>query len=337
MSALTIVMYHYVRDLAGSRYPEIKGRTIEEFESQLDWLTRNYMICSTRDVVAAVRGERALPPNACLLTFDDGLLDHFTVVFPRLARRNLSASFYPPVAAAAQRTVLDTHKIHFILAVAPDHAALARRVRGLIDAHRAEGEVPSGATLWEQWARPSRFDTADVTFIKRVLQRGLPEPVRRAITAELFDEIVGVNERDFARELYMDVAQLRALVAHGMDVGGHGAAHVWLDSLSPAGQTLEVAATAAFLESVYGRPPADWVMCYPFGAYTAETLALLPAAGCALGLTTRVGVAADLSEPLVLPRLDTNDIPFRGDPATPGQGAPAGGGVPLGAAHPTRG
>ena len=34
MSALTIVMYHYVRDLAGSRYPEIKGRTIEEFESE---------------------------------------------------------------------------------------------------------------------------------------------------------------------------------------------------------------------------------------------------------------------------------------------------------------
>ena len=182
MSALTIVMYHYVRDLAGSRYPEIKGRTIEEFESQLDWLTRNYVICSTRDVVAAVRGERALPPNACLLTFDDGLLDHFTVVFPRLARRNLTASFYPPVAAAAQRTVLDTHKIHFILAVAPDHAALARRVRGLIDAHRAEGEVPSAATLWEQWARPSRFDTADVTFIKRVLQRGLPEPPPAART-----------------------------------------------------------------------------------------------------------------------------------------------------------
>jgi hypothetical protein len=78
-------------------------------------------------------------------------------------------------------------------------------------------------------------------------------------------------------------------------------------------------------------------MCYPFGAYTAETLALLPAAGCALGLTTRVGVAADLSEPLVLPRLDTNDVPFRGEPPTTGQGAPGGDGAPLSAARPTRG
>ena len=35
MSALTIAMYHYVRDLAGSRYPEIKGRTIEEYLAEM--------------------------------------------------------------------------------------------------------------------------------------------------------------------------------------------------------------------------------------------------------------------------------------------------------------
>jgi peptidoglycan/xylan/chitin deacetylase (PgdA/CDA1 family) len=311
--SLTIVMYHYVRDLRHSRYPAIKGLSIDDFEGQLDYITRHYSVCSTREVVAAAHGRRTLPDNACLLTFDDGLLDHFTIVFPRLARRGLTASFYPPAVASAQGTVLDTHKIHFILAAATDHAALAQRVVVLVDAHQKDADLPSGAALWEQWARPSRFDGADVVFIKRVLQRGLPERVRAAITATLFDEYVGVSEPVFARELYMDVDQLRCLIASGMEVGGHGAAHVWLDNLSPAGQREEIRRTAAFLAEVHGRAAVDWVMCYPFGAYTAETLALLPAAGCALGLTTQVGTVRDLASPFTLPRLDTNDLPRHRD------------------------
>ena len=31
MSKLTIVMYHYVRPINGSRYPEIKGLELDDF------------------------------------------------------------------------------------------------------------------------------------------------------------------------------------------------------------------------------------------------------------------------------------------------------------------
>jgi len=326
VSALTIVMYHYVRDLAHSRYPGIKGRTIEEFEGQLDYITRHYTVCSTRDVIAATRGERALPANACLLTFDDGLLDHFTVALPRLLARGLTASFYAPAVTAAQATVLDTHKIHFILAAAPDHEALARRLRALIDARQGEPGVASSEALWEQCSQRQAWDfdsPAEVVFVKRALQRDLPPPVRAAITAALFDDFVGVDERAFARELYMDTDQLRRLVGHGMDVGGHGATHVWLTTLSRVEQQAEIDATAAFLADVHGRRAVDWVMSYPFGAYTAETLALLEPAGCALGLTTRFAVASDLSSPLELPRLDTNHLPLRGDAPAPASMAAA--------------
>ena len=61
MSTLTIVMYHYVRDLAHSRYPRIKGLSIEAFEGQLDYLTTHYTVCSMRQVLEAARGRGALP------------------------------------------------------------------------------------------------------------------------------------------------------------------------------------------------------------------------------------------------------------------------------------
>jgi len=33
---LTIVMYHYVRELKHSRYPEIKGLAIDDFKEQIE-------------------------------------------------------------------------------------------------------------------------------------------------------------------------------------------------------------------------------------------------------------------------------------------------------------
>ena len=313
MSTLTIVMYHYIRDLAHSRYPGIKGLTIEAFEGQLDYVSKHYEVCSMRDVVDAVHGRRALPDHACALTFDDGFLDHFTVVFPRLVARRLTASFYPPVTAIAQQTVLETHQIHLILAVAGDDAtALARRVRAVIDA-RGDADLPPAATLYATHAVASRFDGPEVTFVKRVLQKGLPPRVRGEIIRRLFDEYVGIDPRVVARELYMDLEQLRCMVQHGMEVGGHGAEHVWLDTLSREGQEREIVRTVDFLGEVYGGRPRDWVMCYPFGAHDATTLDVVGAGGCVVGLTTRVGVARDLAQPLTLPRLDTNDLPRRGD------------------------
>jgi peptidoglycan/xylan/chitin deacetylase (PgdA/CDA1 family) len=312
MTAVTIVMYHYVRPREGGRYPGLKVRSVEEFEGQLDYIVRHYQVCAMSDVIAAVHGREALPSNACLLTFDDGFLDHYTVVFPRLVERGLPGSFYPPVAAIEGRHVLDTHKIQIVLAVTTDHRALAQRLLAMVDEYRAEWTLPDAATLRARHMQPSRFDTPEVVLVKRLLQRGLPGPVRASLTQRLFEECVGVDEATVAGELYMDLPQLRTMVRQGMEVGGHGATHVWLDSLAPVEQEDEIAKTAAFLQRVHGAPAADWVMCYPFGGYGADTLRLLGQVRCALGLTTRVDVATDLGSPLELPRLDTNDLPSVG-------------------------
>jgi peptidoglycan/xylan/chitin deacetylase (PgdA/CDA1 family) len=315
MSALTIVMYHYVRDLARSRYPGIKGRTIEEFDQQLDYIQRHYTVTTTRAVVEASRGGRPLPPNACLLTFDDGFLDHYTVVFPRLLGRGLSGSFYPPAVVTTGGRVLDVHKIHFILAATGDHAALARRVIELIDARRREVDLPTTEALkTEHWSASPVGDRAETAFIKRVLQKEpVPAPIRSAIVHSLFEESVAVEEAVLARELYMDLPQLRTLIRNGMEVGGHGAQHVWLDQLETDEQQREIRATRAFLADVHRSAPVDWVMCYPYGASTDVTRQLVGEAGAALGLTTDKGIARDLRTPLRLPRLDTNDLPVRSD------------------------
>jgi peptidoglycan/xylan/chitin deacetylase (PgdA/CDA1 family) len=308
--SLTVVMYHYVRDLQKSAYPDIKGRTIEEFESQLDYIAASYTVCSTRQVVSAARGGDPLPENACVLTFDDGFVDHFEVVFPRLSARGMVGSFYPPVLPIEESKVLDVHKIHFILAAARDHRSILDELFGLLNPFRRDFDIPDDEALVRIHGEYSRFNSREVLVIKRLLQKGLPASVRAALLDVLFSRHVRCDEARFAKELYMDTVQLRHMAGNGMEIGGHGYTHAWLETLPRHEQEGEIRRTRAFLAKVLGHPPVEWVMSYPQGSYNALTLELLDEAGCALGLTIRPGVATDLSPPLELPRLDTNDIPL---------------------------
>ena len=310
---LTIVMYHYVRDLARTRFPEIRGLSTHRFEGQLDYLTKHYTVCRPDEVVAAVQGDTVLPPDACLLTFDDGLRDHYTTVFPRLEERGIAAVFCPAVRPVQEHTVLDVHMIHFVLASVHDPRRLVDEVLSLVEAHRSAVALPDPLTLYRMGAGPGRFDSPEVTFLKRLLQRVLPPRVRADICRALFQRYVSADLTSFAEELYMDLAQLRCLARYGMAIGGHGYEHDWLESLAPAEQREDIRQTMSLLEAVIGRRPTNWIMSYPYGSYSKHTLDLLQEAGCAVGLTTRVGLVPDLSSPLELARLDTNDLPCAGD------------------------
>ena len=45
---LTVIMYHYVRDLKHSRYPDIKGLQVEEFRGQIQYLSLIHISEPTR-------------------------------------------------------------------------------------------------------------------------------------------------------------------------------------------------------------------------------------------------------------------------------------------------
>ena len=141
-----------------------------------------------------------------------------------------------------------------------------------------------------------------------MLQWVLPCQVRSEIIDRLFQEVVTKDEAAFAQKLYLSVPEMREMKSSGMEIGGHGYGHVWLGELSVEERGEEIRRTKSFLGTLLGQPLSEWVMCYPYGSYNAATLRLLAESGCALGLTTKTGIAS-LAQPLELNRLDTNDIP----------------------------
>jgi len=308
MNKCSIVMYHYVRDLKNSRYPEIKGLDTGLFRQQLQWLQQTHTLISVPDLIEALYEGRELPKNAALLTFDDAYSDHYTNVFPLLDEYGIQGAFFPPVKAIMEHEVLDVNKIHFILASTKIEELLPR-VYDELAKYRQEYGLEGDEYYYQKLAKPSRFDPPEVIFVKRLLQVELGEEVRNKIVDNLFSMFVSQDEAAFSRELYMNEEQMRCMVRHGMTIGSHGYDHYWQDSLSPKKQEQEIDKSIEFLKRI-GVDMENWVMCYPYGAWNDSLVSILKKKNCKLAFTTEVAQANVIrANAFCLPRLDCNDFP----------------------------
>ena len=311
---LTVVMYHYVRDLQNSRFPGIKGCDVRLFREQVQYIKKHYNPVTVEQILDAHTCGYELPRKAILLTFDDAYSDHYTYAFPILEHDHIQGVFFPPVKAVTEHTVLDVNKVHFILASTPVEKMpqLLDELKRMVKENTEEYGLDSFDKYCDRYAVANRFDTKEVVLVKRLLQVALPEGLRQKLAKDLFEKSVGMDEAMFSRELYMSIDQIRCMVDFGMHIGSHGYDHYWLSSLSKDRQEFEILKSIDFIKMV-GGDTNKWTIGYPYGDYNEDTIALLKQHGCRMGFTTRVAVA-DLDEEgedvlFKLPRLDVNDIP----------------------------
>ena len=183
-------------------------------------------------------------------------------------------------------------------------------MRSFIASH-AGADMPDFEAYWRLYAIPSLNNGNDVIFIKRMLQTGLPEALRVECLGALFREFVSADVQSIGAELYMSTAQLQEMIEGGMHVGSHGDKHLRLNKLPPDQQLDEIDRSLEFLKAL-GSALDDWIICYPYGENDASLHRQLRKRGCAAGLTLRRAVATiGGDDPLTLPRLDTNDLPFQ--------------------------
>lgn len=313
---LTVVMYHYVREIFHSRYPEIKGLDTARFRFQLGWLQDHFTIVTMEQVLAAAEGKAQLPEKAALLTFDDGYSDHYATVFPLLMERGLQGSFYPPAKAIENHEVLIVNRIHFILASAgwKNIESLLAECFDLLEEYRKVGDrrdLASDSEYRSRYGGVNRFDPEGVAFFKRLLQFGLPHDVREEISKELFRRHFDVPEEVFSRELYMTREQLRTMLRAGMHIGSHGYEHLWLGTLPPEKQAADVAQSLRFLEAL-DVDMARWTMCYPYGSANDDLVDTLGKKACALAFVSSNVWPSQVpfsSAKFLVPRFDTNEFP----------------------------
>ena len=304
-----IVMYHYVRPISNSKFPGIKGLETAGFIRQLNYFKKNYSFLTIQDILDVIYENKEIKANSIFLTFDDGLKDHYSIVFPILKEFNVQGAFFPIVKPIVEENVSDVHKIHFILASIENKKEVINEIFSLINEAKNELDLKSPDYYYDKFAIANKFDTSEVVFIKRLLQRELPYRLRTDMIHKLFLRFVTNDGKAFSRDLYLSMNEIKEMKENGMYFGSHGYSHKWLSFLSKNDLDLEIKQSKKFFRKMNGDEN-NMTMCYPYGDYNSEVILKLKKYGFAAAFTLGWKDATlKKSKAFTLLRYDTNDFP----------------------------
>jgi len=298
-----VVSYHYVRDASVTAFPDLRSLHPAGFEQQIATLERNRTIVDYSGFLAAIDGERSLNGPAALLTFDDGLIDHYTTVFPQLAALwHRGVFFISPASNCSAPRVLNVQKVQLLLARFGD------RLWAEVEAALAiAGPGPATQAPHESLYR---YDNATVRRVKQLLNYDLPLEIADAVLGKLFRSSIG-DEAEAGRELYLTPAMIREMAHAGMTFGYHTRDHRVLSRLPLDEQRAQLEDGVQWIQTLTGQTSVPF--CYPHGhahAYTQDTVRLVRECGYSMAFTAVRGTSAPSTDlRFEVPRLDTRDVP----------------------------
>ena len=300
---LTVIMYHYVRDQGdvadhGSGIP---GMSVNAFKTQLDELSKEHIFVTWPDVRMALQGERDLPKSACLLTFDDGLRDHYLNAFQVLQDRKLSGLFFILDRSKEGELVLG-HKIHFLLA----HLGFTEFRAAIWETlNSPQREQLIKAEEHYQGKYPPFALDGEINLLKAVLQRDVSAEIN-PLLSDLFEKYIG-SEGETAQSYYLNRDQIREMSAGGMHFGGHSLTHPWFDWIALEQRETEIKASATWLTQI---EPGPWAFAYPYGGLSDDAPGLLKANGFIAAFTTQTQIHH--TNPYFIGRLDGEELASEG-------------------------
>ena len=265
-------MFHDIRNHDNTKYIErYKLRsfmTVDEFKSKLDYLIEEYNIISASEIpnVKVSNGKHAV------LTFDDGLVDHYHVA-EILSDMGLSGTFLIPAQAVRDRVIFNSHKIQFILASISEKE-LVKRILDLTP------EYVSNKHLWDKYSVTKLKDnwwTPEMIFVTNILRYY----DNGDITKKLFSSIVTTDNDGFCGDFYLNEKQIHEMVKGGHEIGGHGFLSSPLTAIP--NQKNDIIQSLDYVKKFYNE---DIIFSYPNGKYDHDTLDILEDYGCKYAFTT---------------------------------------------------
>ncbi len=97
---LPILMYHHVKVLPANANTTWRNLTVTPaaFEAQVKYLAdHGYHTIYFSDLIAYFGAGTPLPDKPIILTFDDGWIEQYTVVYPILQKYCMVGTFFPPI------------------------------------------------------------------------------------------------------------------------------------------------------------------------------------------------------------------------------------------------
>ncbi len=300
------VMYHYVRK-EEEQFPNFKFLHIEDFKKQLDYFTSNFGILHPEALKESViTGKKT---EGIVLTFDDGVKDHYNEVMPELVNRGLSGIFYVSSGVYESKRILGVHQLHLLLGRFSSKDVY-HELKNMVSE-----EMLSHAHMQEFQTIPYSLQNNDeyTNGVKRMMNYLISYEYREDILDSLMHNFFG-DDKELFDSFYLSTGEIKAMHEAGMVIGNHSKTHPVLSKLSYKEQQDEILPSFDYLENICIKLPYK-TFCYPYGgfhSFTEETEQILNSSGCLFSFNVE---ARDISEddlinrPQALPRYDCNYFP----------------------------
>lgn len=278
---LSILIFHRVLPTPDPLFPEEIDAA--RFDAVCRWLAGWFHVLPLDEAVRRLH-EGTLPARALAITFDDGYADNHDVALPILRRHGLNATFFVATGFLGGGIMWNDVLIE----------AVRRTALDAVDAEAATGLPLGRLATGSAVERRAAADT-----LIRALKYRVPDERLAAVHA--VSRAAGVVP---PAELMMTPAQVRALHAAGMRIGGHTVHHPILARLAPAAARAEIADGRRALESMIDAPVR--LFAYPNGKpgedFRDEHAVMAREAGFDAAVTTGWGAADARTDPFRLPR-----------------------------------
>ncbi|WZL88431.1 polysaccharide deacetylase family protein [Salinimicrobium sp. 3283s] len=291
---LIVANYHYIREDFSAAYPSIFGLTSQQFQKQLEQLSKFGSFISQEDLVSYPT--RASEKNFFLITFDDGLKEQYELAKPVLEEMGIPYISFINTSNFSDNKVSLVHKIHLLRS----HIAPGELLQQLVLETLSEKEIMAAVKHYN-------YDSKENALLKYLLNFKLSIQQQESFVEPLFAEIF--EEEKVAEELYFTEEMLQELHKKGV-LGSHSHRHLPLGRLQPSEVKKEMHKTQAFFLARFGKKAST--ISYPYGSRdSCEGIQeIVQKAGFELGFSMERAANASLDEDsLLLARYDCNDLP----------------------------
>jgi hypothetical protein len=279
-------MFHDIRDLNETDFPkryELKSfLRKKQFEHQLNYIVSNYTIIPSTYLHQIDYKDNK---KYAILTFDDGLLDHY-YVYKLLKQKNISGTFFIPKLPITEGKMIPTNKIQFILAAVREDL-LVTEILSYFEDKKSVWDIYS-QTKWKDnwWSK-------EMIFITNILRDSTINNFNNYECIDyLFKKYVHQSEQEFSKSFYLTQTHLEEMSNNNMIIGGHGNTSENLLLLIDFEDDIN---TSRGFVSNYSN---NFIFAYPNGGYNSKVKECLKKNNCRLSFTV---------EPMTVTDIDTVD------------------------------
>ncbi len=253
--------YHYLRlNKQSDPFPRILGTNIDEFQNHLSMLQKNYHMISLKDALSISTGEDGFNKKniGILITFDDGLSDHYTAA-KILSELNISAIFFIPTCILEEKLPANPTIIHYTIAVFGIEKFLKEFRESLVN-NKLDSK------LFDLQYSKSKDNLGEtISRIKSTFKYKLGYYDSRKILLDIYKNLFSSEYKNMLSTIHLTESQIREMLEMGHHVGTHTYSHISVAAteLNSDDFIKEIISPKNYLEQKFNTKVNSF--SYPFG------------------------------------------------------------------------